>query len=434
MRRRLALLTLAVLAAGAAPAGAVIGGTPVDAAAVPWFASVRRLRRYARGARSRPHRRSLRGEAGHARRTCAQASSWAPRGGSAVAHRHCTLGWRASQRRQPAPRTSRSWRSTSRCPASCRSRSAARIRARHASSATGWTAPPGTGEGGVTAAGCARRSCAPMSDDECAAAFLGERGNDGERFDARRMRCAIDADGLPPLSSGCNGDSGGPLYAGPATAPVLLGVVSWGGRRCGADRLPSVFADVARVRAFIADPTPTWAPVSTSLRGRTTGTARVGRTLTCRVSGPRPAGTEVRVSWHCESAAGRATSAVAGSIASPAPIAAASCSAGSRSPTTAGRPSRRRRPPRACAFRADGHRACRISPTRCSASRAWRTMSTIANASGKIPSSSRPTGSETSRDACAATSGPSCGRSSPVHSATSSCALRIRTEPGLNHP
>ena len=59
-----------------------------------------------------------------------------------------------------------------------------------------------------------------------------------------------------------------------------------------------MFADVARLRAFIADPAPTRAPASTSLRGRITGTARVGRTLTCRVSGNRPAGTEVLVSWH----------------------------------------------------------------------------------------------------------------------------------------
>jgi secreted trypsin-like serine protease len=58
------------------------------------------------------------------------------------------------------------------------------------------------------------------------------------------MRCSIAADGQEPLYSGCNGDSGGPLWTG-TTAPVQLGV-SWGGDRGGADHLPSVFADVAR--------------------------------------------------------------------------------------------------------------------------------------------------------------------------------------------
>jgi secreted trypsin-like serine protease len=49
---------------------------------------------------------------------------------------------------------------------------------------------------------------------------------DGERFDAARMICAIDIDGVAPLSSGCNGDSGGPLLSGSQAAPVLRGIVS----------------------------------------------------------------------------------------------------------------------------------------------------------------------------------------------------------------
>jgi hypothetical protein len=112
------------------------------------------------------------------------------------------------------------------------------------------------------------------------------------------MRCAVDVDGLPPLSSGCNGDSGGPLYAGPPSRPVLVGVTSWGGLRCGADGLPSVFADVVRARRFVTDPAPTWAPARTSRRGRITGAARAGRTLTCRVSGRRAPGTRVGVVWE----------------------------------------------------------------------------------------------------------------------------------------
>jgi secreted trypsin-like serine protease len=52
-------------------------------------------------------------------------------------------------------------------------------------------------------------------------------------------------------------------------------VVSWGGSKCGADRLPSVFAQVSRYRSFIADPSPTWAPAAAQ-PARVTGTRAVG--------------------------------------------------------------------------------------------------------------------------------------------------------------
>ena len=95
-----------------------------------------------------------------------------------------------------------------------------------------------------------------MSDRACAKAFRHARGNAGERFDGSRMICAIDPDGRAPLSSGCNGDSGGPLMAGTYDAPRVLGVVSYGGNGCGADHLPSVFAEVERYRSFILSPRP----------------------------------------------------------------------------------------------------------------------------------------------------------------------------------
>ncbi len=119
-------------------------------------------------------------------------------------------------------------------------------------------------------------------------------GNDGERFDAPRMLCAIDVDGMAPLSSGCNGDSGGPLYTGSDAAPVLLGVVSWGSKRCGADHTPSVFADVDRYRDFIADPTPAWAPTSSSFPTA----SRHGSRMTC--TPPRYDGRpdRLRYTWH----------------------------------------------------------------------------------------------------------------------------------------
>ncbi len=164
---------------------------------------------------------------------------------------------------------------------------------------TGLRFAPGTGhsEAAMFGGGLRTAPLRTIDDAACAKAFKGYKPADGERFDAR-MRCSIDADGMAPLYSGCNGDSGGPLWTGPATAPVQLGVVSWGGNRCGADHLPSVFADVARYREFITDPSPTWAPTKTGATVRIAGTRRVGRTLTCKVSGyTAQPGVEISRSW-----------------------------------------------------------------------------------------------------------------------------------------
>jgi Trypsin len=104
-------------------------------------------------------------------------------------------------------------------------------------------------------------------------------------------------DGRAPLSSGCNGDSGGPLYAGTAAAPVLLGIVSWGGSKCGADHLPSVFAQISRYRAFITDTSPTWAP-ATRDPAKVTGTRRVGAKLNCSTSGFTARPTKLEYTWQ----------------------------------------------------------------------------------------------------------------------------------------
>jgi secreted trypsin-like serine protease len=133
-----------------------------------------------------------------------------------------------------------------------------------------------------------------MSDRACAKAFRHARGNAGERFDGSRMICAIDPDGRAPLSSGCNGDSGGPLMAGSYDAPRVLGVVSWGGAGCGADHLPSVFAEVARYRSFILSANPVLAP-------QTTGVATVrrkGRRLTCVAPAFTNRPTKVAITWQ----------------------------------------------------------------------------------------------------------------------------------------
>jgi Trypsin len=68
----------------------------------------------------------------------------------------------------------------------------------------------------LTAGGLRQAVLRRMSNKDCAATWKHRRGNGGERFDAARMLCAIDVDGQEPLSSGCNGDSGGPLYTGSA--------------------------------------------------------------------------------------------------------------------------------------------------------------------------------------------------------------------------
>jgi Trypsin len=136
-----------------------------------------------------------------------------------------------------------------------------------------------------------------LSDGACTHAYRKARGNGGERFHAEQMLCATDVDGRAPLSSGCNGDSGGPLYAGPDTAPTVYGVVSWGGLRCGADHLPSVFADVWRDRAFITAPDPVWAPAPTG-PARITGRARVGARLSCTAPGWDIRPSHVAVTWQ----------------------------------------------------------------------------------------------------------------------------------------
>src|SRR4051794_20385519 len=101
---------------------------------------------------------------------------------------------------------------------------------------------PGTGhsEGMVLDSTLRTADLRSIGDAACGRLFQTYKNPTGERFDPR-MRCSIDADGLEPLYSGCFGDSGGPLWTGAPDAPIQLGVVSWGGD-CGADHRPSVFA------------------------------------------------------------------------------------------------------------------------------------------------------------------------------------------------
>jgi Trypsin len=136
----------------------------------------------------------------------------------------------------------------------------------------------------------------PITDAECARAYRRRRGHDGERFHAAQMFCATDIDGLPPLSSPCFGDSGGPIYSGPESAPVIHGTVSWGGTRCGADLLPSVYASVKHGRDFITARSPAWAPMPNGppvIFGR----PRPGRRLTCTVASWSVPPARITVIW-----------------------------------------------------------------------------------------------------------------------------------------
>ena len=86
---------------------------------------------------------------------------------------------------------------------------------------------PGTGHSEkeiLTASGLRQAQLRPISDQQCAAAWKHRRGNAGERFDAARMLCAIDVDGLEPLSSGCNGDSGGRVRTARRVRAALNGI------------------------------------------------------------------------------------------------------------------------------------------------------------------------------------------------------------------
>ncbi len=121
----------------------------------------------------------------------------------------------------------------------------------------------------------------PLSDATCAGAYRGDEDLI-PRFLRARMECAVDPDGTAPLAAACDGDDGGPLFSGPANAPVIHGLVSSWSEARGQDGKPTVYTDVRRYRAFIQAGEPEWAPLPRTpprIRGR----PRPGRRLTCGV-------------------------------------------------------------------------------------------------------------------------------------------------------
>jgi secreted trypsin-like serine protease len=73
----------------------------------------------------------------------------------------------------------------------------------------------------------------------------------GHRFDAQTQICTRgDELGERSYTTACYGDSGGPLIADTPTADLVVGVVSYGGFRCGAPN-PTVYFRVASALRFI---------------------------------------------------------------------------------------------------------------------------------------------------------------------------------------
>jgi hypothetical protein len=249
---RIALLTSFALCLGAAPAHAVVGGERVAPEDVPWFATVGSC-----GATLVAPDRLL--TAGH----CVEGRSAAELGRTSVGGEVRTIVGvaqhpRAALRNGDIPLDDVALVRidppvTNVAPVALAAKGEKRS-ARIVGS--GRPFAPGTGhsEAELYSGGLRQATLKPVSGRACARAFAHNRPGTGERFDAARMVCGIDVDGRAPLSSGCFGDSGGPWIVD----TTLVGVVSWGGDRCGADHSPSVFAGVAHYRSFITSPHPRW--------------------------------------------------------------------------------------------------------------------------------------------------------------------------------
>jgi secreted trypsin-like serine protease len=101
------------------------------------------------------------------------------------------------------------------------------------------------------------------------------RSSYGSAFNGSQMICSVG--GLP---DGCRGDSGGPLVSLDGASPTLVGIVSFGGERCGNAHYPGVYSRVSYEAPFIAGalnqtPTPTPTTTPTGLSG-SYGNAHVG--------------------------------------------------------------------------------------------------------------------------------------------------------------
>ncbi|MDA0173809.1 trypsin-like serine protease [Solirubrobacter taibaiensis] len=125
-----------------------------------------------------------------------------------------------------------------------------------------WDAPTGR-------IGLRQATLTTIADRACGPRWKGTKY--AKRFEAASEVCA------GGRASVCAGDSGGPMIGGTLAKPVLVGIISWTGARCGEDKLPSVSAEASHYADFLLAPEPVWAPTPA---GPTTIT-RSGDTLSC---------------------------------------------------------------------------------------------------------------------------------------------------------
>jgi hypothetical protein len=115
------------------------------------------------------------------------------------------------------------------------------------------------------------------------------------------MICAQDLAGhAPPLVQACAGDSGGPVLASTPAGTVQVGITSWGPETmdgaCGEKPLPAVEMRASAYTTFIRSAAPAIEPYSLgSDASRISGTARVGRAVSCRH--PRLGGGRARFTY-----------------------------------------------------------------------------------------------------------------------------------------
>jgi secreted trypsin-like serine protease len=117
----------------------------------------------------------------------------------------------------------------------------------------------------------------------------------------------------------CRGDSGGPLVSLNGGLPTLVGIVSFGGQRCGDPRLPGVYTRVSFEAGFIANALNP--PAVTPVVGISNGTLRermgnidCGRAachVTVRVSGDTSAISKIRVRVRAASGYDHTATAIA---------------------------------------------------------------------------------------------------------------------------
>ena len=282
MPRRAAALTLATaLGVVAAPAGAVVGGTPARPSASPWFAELP----FCGGALIAPDRVATAAHcvAGLPLRelpgiTFGSGASRAARA-IAVHPRYVRRALDGTDNRQaPADDVALVLLDapvTDLAPLTLRAAGPARGRRGLLLGAGQKRVPRATAAANYERL---RKATLTIISDGACGAFYRRRGGSALRSALRpsSMLCATDPDGRVPFRSACTGDSGGPLVVG----STLAGIVSWG-LRCGGDHDPTVFTDPAAHRAFLTAPSPAVAPVSSGEPAVIGGEARVGATLTC---------------------------------------------------------------------------------------------------------------------------------------------------------